>query len=258
MLDIRIHSKKDITDISNIPVSAIIPRIKEGDSKSIAINTDVGLNEAFRFFSSNIRYLTNRKDSNVLLFTSNNSGDGKSFVAYNLAISMTHTHKKVVLVNADMRKHEQFGDSKTKAETGVSIWLSQTDGNISQLIEYNFRGEGFDIIHNGPIPPNPSYLLVNGRFDELIAQLRKQYDIIIIDTAPFGIVSDSFIIHELADSTFYVINNKKSDKGVILDLNQIVHENQLKNVSIVMNGYNRTSHYGYGKYGKYGYYTKNN
>ena len=191
-------------------------------------------------------------EARVIMFTSTMPSEGKSFVSRNFAVTLAMTHKKVVLLDMDLRKRTLSKTLDLTTKNGVSTWLSGKNHSIDELIQPSSVHERFDMISAGIVPPNPSELLMSNRFPALIEELKKQYDYIILDCVPALVVADASIIGRVADLTIYVIRNGVLDRRYLPELEKLYRENKFKNLTVVINGIEMESKkYGYG-YG-YGY-----
>ena len=221
--------------------------------------------EAFRTLRTNLEFVTRREKGKVVLFTSTVSGEGKTFVASNLAVSTALLGKKVLLVGCDIRRPrlaEVFGFDKK--HHGLTSYLAANENELSLLdknIVHMSDIEGLDILPAGIIPPNPTELISSSNFDKAIQYLRTKYDYIILDGPPVGLVADSLIINRLADVVAYVVRVGYTHKADANFIKSLVSEKKLDNVSIVVNGDEVKSRgygaYGYGSYG-YGRYAASN
>ncbi len=209
--------------------------------------------ELFRSLRNNIDFILKNNSDKVLMVTSTMSGEGKTFVSINTAMSMSLTGKKVVLVGMDLRNPRLFDYMHiTSQNIGVSSYLSDKNIRIEDIIHKDFEGLGLDVIVAGPIPPNPGELLLEQRLDDMIAYLREHYDYVVLDTAPVGVISDSYSFKRFTDMTLYVTRANYTPLSSVDLINTIKAEGSLNKVYAVINGTDsRVSHQGYG-YG-YGY-----
>lgn len=268
-IDSKIHVKEDIISQSPItPVIGEIPFIKE--DKLIKGFTDRSvLSEAFRVLRTNIDYslknnplLDNDNLGKAVFITSTIKGEGKTFTAVNLALSYLGLSKKVLLIGVDFRNpqiHTYFNLSKSN--TGLSNYLNNKDLNYKDLIiKYELNNTNLEILLSGHAQTNPAELIANERFEKLLNKLKKEYDYIVIDTAPTILVTDTLLIAPLADATLYVIRSRFTDKKLLPFSNELIASNKLLNVSFIINGLIPSRLYGYNyNYGyNYGYDHKDN
>ena len=204
-----------------------------------------------------------QKNQKVVLFTSSTSGEGKTFNAANLAMSFALLGKKVILVGLDIRKPalgRLFGI--TDKESGISPLLAREQTSKNEVMS-QIRPSGInaklDLLLAGPTPPNPAELLARESLGEIITILRNEYDYIILDTAPVGLVTDTLQIGRYADVTAYVCRADYTPKSTFTLVNNLAKEKKLPNMCIIINGIDMSKkkygyYYGYGRYGKYGRY----
>lgn len=207
--------------------------------------------ELFRLLRSNLHFLFKSKSDNgrVITITSSCSGEGKTFISMNIAESLALTDKKVVLVGLDIRLPMLAQNLGLPSAPGVTNYLSGSVDSIDQIIQHHGN---CDIIVAGPIPPNPSELLLGERIETLINSLKEKYDYVILDSAPIGLVSDTFSLTKFTEVTLYVSRANYTKRNFIKYLNEAVSLGQLKNVAIILNGTDAKMSHGYG----YGYGSK--
>ena len=220
--------------------------------------------EAFRTLRTNLEFVTKREGGKVILFTSTVSGEGKTFVASNLAVSTALLGKKVLLVGCDIRRPrlaEVFGFDKK--HPGLTSYLAANEDELSLLdksIVHIKELDGLDVLSAGIVPPNPTELISGSNFDRAMQYLRTKYDCIILDGPPVGLVADSMIINRVADVVAYVVRVGYTYKADANFIKSLVAEKKLENVSIVVNGddvkKNGYSTHGYGRYTSYDYSPK--
>jgi capsular exopolysaccharide synthesis family protein len=208
--------------------------------------------EQFRALRTNLQYLGDGS-CRVILLTSSIGAEGKSFVSINLAASLAYSDKKVILVGLDLRKptlHDRLGIANDKGATNYFIGK----GNLADLIQTSSIHPQLDVLVSGPIPPNPSELLSNGRLPGLIKELRQTYDYILIDTPPYGLVTDAALIAEEVDATLYVVRFNYTMSDHLKRIADLQKNKRFASFSIIFNGVNYGAGYGYGYgYGGYGY-----
>lgn len=262
-MDSKIHTKEDLLSKNKlIPITGEIPFIKE--SKLVAGASDRSvLSEAFRVLRTNVNYLLKNKPSlentlgKVVYVTSAIKGEGKTFTAVNLALSYLGLNKKVILVGSDFRNpqiHSYFNLLKTNS--GLSNYLNSEDINYKDLIvDYKLNDSNLELLLSGNIPPNPAELISNGKFKTLLDELKKEYDYIVVDTAPTILVTDTMLIAPYADATIYVVRSRFTDKKLLSFSNELITSNRLVNTSYLINGLIPSRLYGYNyNYGyNYGY-----
>lgn len=219
MLKTKVETKKDVEDRVNASVLAIIPNHgKEGYTLLPAYGRDE-VSESFRMLRSNIQYLNGVK---VLQVTSSVPGEGKSYVASNLALSIAQTGKKVVVVGMDIRKpsmHKVFTDVNQTPDKSVVGYLIGKTRNVADLIQPSGVSESLDVIVAGAVPPNPSELLSQGLQKEIIDYLREHYDFVIVDSAPYMPVTDSSLVNPFVDATLYIVRADYTDLKLLDEVN---------------------------------------
>ena len=260
-MDTRVHSRKEVEKVLSVPFLCEIPFEKEAGKKhkkqeAAAEETDGGkaddsmVSEAFRVLRTNMAFMS-KKDHpvQVITFTSFNEGAGKTFISRNLGMSFVYAKKRVVLLDLDIRKgtlSRHFGSHKN----GVTNYLADPSVTVDDIIRHQ---GAFDLIPSGEVAPNPAELLMDERLDELVAELRKRYDIIIADNVPMGIIADASIANRIADLTVFVVRAGRLDRRQLPDIESLYEDKKLKNMALVLNGVDPHRHgYGYGGYG-YGY-----
>ena len=254
-IDNKIHTKDQLsTLLPDIPILAEIPFIKNlNEIKSISTaDSRTAISESVRMLTANLNFtLVDNSGSKVILVTSSIKGEGKTLVSVNMASILKKENKKVILLGADLRNPQihRYLDKK-KTVKGISDYM-HTDSDINEFILKSHNN--LDIILSGTIPPNPTELLSSQKFKDLIIKLRKNYDYIIIDSAPCLLVSDTFEISKMADSVVYLVRANHSEIKITNYINEVFSNSRLPNINIVFNGVGSSSKYGY-KYGyQYGY-----
>ncbi|RHJ94908.1 GumC family protein [Parabacteroides bouchesdurhonensis] len=256
MLDVSVRNRKDLKDALTIPFLGEIPR-KKKTKERIVLDKDVrdGVSEAFRVIRSNLDFvLPLKQDAQVIMFTSANPNSGKTFISSNLAVSLSMTGKRVLLLDMDLRKgsgRKQDGSFYP----GVSTYLSGKTDDWKSLVHAPKEYPDFYVIHSGPIPPNPAELLLTSRLDDLIREARREYDYILIDTVPYGIMADPQIISRVADMVIYVIREGLMDRRMLSDVENLYREKKFSGMTVVLNdagAKNTPYNYGYGYAYKYG------
>lgn len=255
MMHDQITSLNEIIKISHasIGILGIVPKYKSKIPVSQLIvnkNPKSLITEAFRSIRTNLQFVANDNISRTIAITSTISGEGKTFVALNLAGIIAFSGKKVVVIDLDMRKpkiHVGFGVDNIK---GMSTLLIEKD-TIENCILHSEQ-DGLDFITAGPIPPNPSELIINGKLDIIVDELKKTYDMVIIDNPPVGLVTDGIPIIQKADYPLYIFKANYSKKNFIQNVDRLINENNVPKLSVILNGVDmETRGYGY-NYG-YGY-----
>ena len=254
ILDNKIRSRKDLEEQTGLPIIGELPLIE--DLETIKDPRSM-IAESTRVLRTNLSFVVPPNIKNpIIISTSAAKGDGKTFVSFNLACSLSATGSKVLLIGADLRNPQLHKLLNTaQVQKGLSSYLINTEmDSIDEMLkQYPFSNNHFNVLLSGPIPPNPSELLINPRFKELLDNERKKYDYILIDCAPLMLVSDTVGILNLADVVVYNIRANKTDRSEIEYTQKIKVINNLKSLALVLNGvkHGPNSYYNYG-YG-YGY-----
>ena len=241
-LDNTIKSKEDLERLTHIPLYGMIPLNKGKKIGSVFY-------EAFRALRTNLEFMRTDKTYKTVVVTSTVSGEGKTTVAANLAAILSKGGKKVVVVDLDMRRAKLSEYFELHNDIGVSTLLSRRN-TLEEVVQHS-QEEGVDIIAAGPVPPNPSELIMSDYAKELMQQLRERYDYVILDTPPVGLVTDAAILMHRADVSLLVIRDSYSKKEFVKGLDRFVREHKIDHVGLILNGANLERNYGYG-YG-YGY-----
>ncbi|MEX1381925.1 GumC family protein [Lutibacter sp.] len=252
ILDNKIHTAEDIEKLTPIPVLGVIGKNTASNNLAVFLKPKSMVAESFRALRSNIQFLFDRKikdRSKTILVTSSVGGEGKTFISINMATVFALGGKKTILVGLDLRKPKIFGDFDITNDIGVVNYLIG-EKNISEVIKKS-KIPNLDIITSGPVPPNPSELLISTATEELITKLKEDYDYIILDTPPIGLVSDALELLKYTDATIFVLRQDYSQKGMLKIINDKHKNDSVSKVSIVLNDFKIKSRYGYG-YG-YGY-----
>jgi capsular exopolysaccharide synthesis family protein len=204
--------------------------------------------ELFRLIRTNLRFVLPSEVKNpVILVTSCINGDGKSYVSSNIALSLAILGKKVVLVGMDIRKPMLATYFGLKDKGHLTDYLAEPEMAMEDIIVPSGEHKNLDLIPCGTVPPNPAELLLSERVDELFSELRKQYDYIIVDTAPVALVSDTYQLDRIADLTLFVCRYKYTPSEMVEYINNVVEQQRMHNVACVLNGVKGLrAGYGYG------------
>jgi len=255
-LNVKVRKRSDIEKHTDTPVIADISQAVDSDPLIVASRPRSMIAEQIRAMRSNLQYVIPGKDDKVLLFTSSISGEGKSFVSLNLGASLATTGKKVVILELDLRKPKLNVALGINNQIGISNYLIDQYG-YEDILKPIPHQENYSIITSGPNPPNPAELLLNGRMDILIERLKKDFDYIILDAPPIGLVTDAQILAQWANATLYVVRYNYTYKSQIPVINDLNEKGVFRNLNIVFNGvdFSASGSYGYGYGYGYGYYS---
>jgi len=262
----RIEGHDDLARLTNLPIVADVPvasdSVKNAAGIVVQANKNNQIDEIFRSMRTNIQFMM-KEGEKVILFTSSTSGEGKTFLAANLAVSFALLGKKVVLCGLDIRKPalgRLFSlKDRTTGVTQLLVKDAVTEQDLRTTICPSGVNENLDLLLAGPTPPNPTELLARENLHQIIELLKQQYDYIILDTAPVGLVTDTLQIGRYANVSCYVSRADYTPKANIGLLNSLVAEKKISNCCVILNGVDMSKkkygyYYGYGKYGKYGRY----
>ncbi|MDL2241809.1 polysaccharide biosynthesis tyrosine autokinase [Bacteroidales bacterium OttesenSCG-928-L03] len=251
LFDNKVRGKEDLQRIVKAPFLGDIP-VSTKDQIFPVKNVRSAIAEKFRIISSNLSFITGEKGHKVIMVTSTFSNEGKSFVSRNLALSLATSGKKVLLIDIDMRKSVLDRTLEMHATKGIAHYLSNPDATLKEVTDQKEYHPNLSIIPVKVFPPNPAELMASSRLDELFTQAREQYEYVIVDTAPIGLVADAFRVNEFADATIFVSRADVTYKGNLTDIQSYYKENKLHHLATVLNAVPRRKGYGYG-YGGYGY-----
>jgi len=249
MLNNKILSSKELKRMVKVPYLGSIGLKKEADVVVVREGKTTPIVEMFRIIRTNMQFMLAGKEKPVILITSSISGEGKSFTSINLAMSFALMKKKVVLVGMDIRS-PMLGDYlHLSKERGITMYIADETYTVNDIIIPSNLHPYLDVIPAGPIPPNPAELIMNQRLDDLFVQLRGMYDYIIVDSAPIGLVSDTYLLNRLIDNCIYVARQNYTPREACSLINEIYEHKRIKGMAVVLNGTSESSGYGYG----YGY-----
>ncbi len=253
LLDTKVHSTKDL-EYLNIPIIGELPKSKDKKKYLPDLSGNQPTAEALRLIRTNLLFLLKgqiNSGGQVIFVSSGMKGEGKTFIAINLAKSLAAISKKVLLLGTDMRAPKLLKYLELERKKGLSDFLSNEDMSINDVIFQHERFSDLYILASGTIPPNPSELLIRPRMGELFEVVKQHFDYIIVDTAPIAMVTDTLLISEYADLLIFVIRADLVDKRQLKLIEILKAEGRIHNVGLLLNEVGQSSRYGYG-YG-YGY-----
>lgn len=262
----RIEGHDDLAKLISLPIVADVAVANESAKTTGGIvvheNRNDQIDEIFRGLRTNIQFMLT-EGQKTILFTSSTSGEGKTFNAANVAMSFALLGKKVIICGLDIRKPAlgvlfNLKDTK-KGITNLLVKDHLTAADVHDQISKSGINENLDLMMAGPIPPNPAELLARHTMGDIVGLLQKEYDYVILDTAPVGLVTDTLLIAKYANVTCYVTREDYTPKSNMALLNSLVDEGKLQNVCVILNAVDMSKkkngyYYGYGRYGKYGKY----
>ena len=258
----KIEGRGDVEKLTRLPIVGDVPLTAEKTgSITVFENQNNLMSETFRNVRTNLQFMLGNGQK-VILVTSTVSGEGKSFISANLAVSLSLLGKKVVIVGLDIRKpglNKVFNIARK--EQGITQYLSNSEKNLMDLVQASDVSKSLYILPGGTVPPNPTELLARDGLDKAIETLKKNFDYVILDTAPVGMVTDTLLIGRVADLSVYVCRVDYTRKAEFTLINELAENNKLPNLCTVINGLDLQQkkygyYYGYGKYGKYYGYGK--
>ncbi|MDR1682345.1 MAG: polysaccharide biosynthesis tyrosine autokinase, partial [Candidatus Symbiothrix sp.] len=260
LFDNKLHSKEQLIQVVKAPFLGDVPQAKSAKIFPV-LNVRSGIAEKFRIIASNMGFVVPNKKQKVIMVTSTYSGDGKSFFSQNLAMSLATLGYKTLLIDMDMRKSVLNKTLSINPSKGVAMFLSDATIKLEEIIDKtgSFH-KNLDIIPIKVFPPNPAELLISARLDELFHSLDPEYDYVIVDTAPIGLVADAFRINQFSDATIYVTRADYTYKSSLSEIQHLYSDHKLQNLTTILNAVpisNNYVYYGHDKR-KNNYYSHDN
>ena len=249
-----IQNVEDISKLTKIPIIGVVGLNKESSILAVFEKPKSALSESFRAIRSSLQFLYKKQNvdgAKTLMITSSVSGEGKTFCSINIATVFALSEKRTVIIGLDLRKPKLFDEFNLSNEVGVVNYLIKQK-SVDEIINHT-QIPYLDVILSGPIPPNPSEMMLSENMGELISELKKKYDYIILDTPPVGLVSDALELAQYCDVTLYIVRQNFTKKDMITLLNNRVKRGELDNASIILNGFANKAKYGTGYGYGYGY-----
>lgn len=266
LINNRVQSKEDIEKVTSIPFVGGVGH--NGSNSNLIVNDKPksGLAESFRALRSNLNFFTGGQIKKVFMVSSSISGEGKTFTTINLATVFALSGKRTLIVGADMRRPKIFEDFNLSNDKGLSTYLSGLNDFPSVVQQTEISN--LYLISGGPVPPNPSELLLTAKFEEFVKTALSEFDFVLIDTPPLALVTDAFVMSKFVDHTVFVMRQNYSPKEFVRSIDEYYRSGKIKNISILLNdiyksglgygygqGYAYQYGYGYGSYGGNGYYS---
>jgi len=248
----KINTRYDIEKLTTASVLGEVGHSHSASSMIVSKTNRSMVSEQFRIIRSNLQYVLNKIEKPVIMVTSSFSAEGKSFITTNLGGVMALAGKKTVMLEFDIRKPKLFSGMKLNSKQGITNFLV----GKAQMADLPVKIPGYENLYGiscGPVPPNPAELLLDSRVEEMFQWLKENFDVILIDTAPVGMVSDAMTLGKFADTTLYVVRQGYTYKKQVSLIDELYHENRLPKISIIVNDVKIKPGYGYYGYGRYGY-----
>lgn len=248
----KVNTRFDIERITLAPVLGEVGHSYSSSSMIVSKTNRSMVSEQFRIIRSNLQYVLTKIEKPTIMVTSSFSSEGKSFITTNLGGVMALAGRKTVMLEFDIRKPKLFSGLKLSPKSGITNFLV----GKAALEDLPVKIPGFDNLYAiscGPVPPNPSELLLDSKVAELFAWLKSNFEVVILDTAPVGMVSDAMTLGKFADATLYIVRQGHTYKKQIALIDEFYTENRLPKISIVLNDVKIKPGYGYYGYGRYGY-----
>ncbi len=252
MLNDKVTTRHDVEKITPVPILGEVGH-SFSENTLVVNKTSRGMvAEQFRSIRSNLQYVISKTEKPVILVTSSFSGEGKSFVSINMAAVLALTGKKTIILEFDIRKPKVMSGLRLDRRPGISNYLVGK-AELKDLVVPVPGHENLFVLPCGPIPPNPAEMLLDEKITELFDWVRKEFDMVVADTAPVGMVSDALTLGGFADCTLYLVRQGRTFKKQVVLIDDLYREKKLPRVSIIINDVRIKAGYGYYGYGRYGY-----
>jgi tyrosine-protein kinase Etk/Wzc len=253
LLNNKVQTQQDVTTVTGAPIIGEIVHAKEKEKIVVTKGNRSPVTEIFRLVRANLNFVIGDKENVVLMVTSSMSGEGKTFFSINFAASLALTSKRVVLVDLDLRAAKVASYMEIPEVPGVSDYLTEDNLTLDDIIKTSDKAPNLSVITAGFLPASPAELVMTPKFSHLIQELKRNFDYIILDTSPAGLVAEAFTLNRLVDYTIYVVRYNYTFKSQLNIIRNANRQKSLKNLMIVMNDAKQQNgqNYGYG-YG-YGY-----
>jgi len=252
VLNDKVTTRFDIEKITQVPILGEIGHSYSESTLVVSKSTRSMVAEQFRIIRSNLQYVLSKKEKPCILVTSSFSGEGKSYVSTNMGAVLGLAGKKTIVLEFDIRKPKVLSGLGIAKGPGITNFLVGK-GELANMIKPVPEHENLFVLGCGPVPPNPSELLLDSRLDEMFAWLKDNFDVVIIDTAPVGMVSDAMTLGKYADCTLYLVRQGHTFKKQVALIDEFYQDQKLPKVSIIINDVKLKPGYGYYGYGRYGY-----
>jgi len=252
VLNDKVNNRMEIQKVTQTPIVGEVGHSEDEKTLVVTNNSRRFIAEQFRTIRTNLQYITGKNETPVILVTSSFSGEGKSFVSTNMGAVMALAGKRTVVMEFDIRKPKIVSGLDLKRKMGITNYIIGS----AQFEDLPVKVDGVDnfyVIPCGPIPPNPAELLLNTRLTELIESAKKNFEVVILDTAPIGLVSDAISLAHFADCTLYIVRRGHTPRRLLGLVNELYQNKKLPSMSVLLNDVKIEGGY-YGSYGYYGYY----
>ena len=260
-LNDRVHGRVDIERLTDAPFMGEIGHSEDAMALVVKHNSRRFISEQFRIIRTNLQFILSKSEKPVVLVTSSFSGEGKSFVSTNIGAVMALTGKRTVIMELDIRKPKVVSNLDLKRQKGITNYIIG-NATVDEIIMPVPNVENLFVISCGPVPPNPAEMLLDPKLKQLFEEVKRRFDIVIVDTAPVGLVSDAMVIGRHADCTLYILRQGYTYKNQVRLIDELYTQKKLPRLSVLLNdmkgGVGYGSYYGYGAYGygarnRYGY-----
>lgn len=252
----KVYDRSDIERHLQVPILGEISHSEDSQALVVTQNSRRFIAEQFRTVRSNLKYLIAKYDRPTIMVTSSFSGEGKSFISTNIGAVMALTGKKTVIMEFDIRKPKIISGLELKRKSGITNYIigkAQFEDIILPVQEV----ENLYVIPCGPIPPNPAELLLDDRMEQLMQKVKANFEVVIMDTAPVGLVADAYNLAKYANCTLFIVRQGYTYRKQLNAIEEFFIEKKLPSISILLNDVKIQNGYysGYGHYGGYGYYS---
>lgn len=247
----KITDVKDIELITGVPVLGVLNHLEKHEAVVIEQNSRSTMSELFRYIRSNLHFMNSGLPDQVMLITSCMKSEGKTFFSINLGMTLASVNKKVVLLEFDMREPQLLQKMHLSSKIGITDYLLRDDISIDDLILNSRKYHDLLLIDCGYVAGNPAELMMHPKIGQMLEELKRRFDYVIIDTAPVGQVADAFSLSKYTDLSIYLVRYNYTDKLQLNILKDILYYKKLNNPMVVFNDakINNSTTYGYGGYG---------